>query len=277
MNKKRALVIFIVIVLTVFPAISFAADADVPEDVLQHAQTEGTAFAKDCIIKNRAAGVELAEVGDVGSLFLGRGMKLYDVDPGGAKTLGEALIDVGTWVFTLDNENGPAVLFRVRKRDDGSFGDSGITLADSLEKGYEIMERLAEGTDAAGETILTEPLDNFVLCRSFNGDERALPIPLDGFDSEYLEITDYTQLPRFEEVIDRMLEVMEAAGDPDDPAMGAFTVSLPVHPKGYMQTERTDASAAKAGRSPILVLLPCILAAAAAAAVLIVKIKRSEG
>lgn len=266
---KRILSILIaVIVMSAAVCSAFAEAETVPADIAAYAADDGAPFAK-AFMKNPDNGFignAVASAEDVDALTIGSGFRLYGIDFNGNGKLASAY-PLDEWSFPLELNGEFKVFFDVIREEDGKLSKAGAEPAANFNSAMGIMERLAEAEGVSDEPVILRPLLNYVICLSFNGDERVIVVPTSAFefDKAYLSVEDHTQLPTLREYIDAV-NAGRQTGAPEDAAGGAV-VTLATHPKGYTEVQNKSVY-------PYIIIAAAAAVLVAAAAVLL---KRKAG
>ena len=193
------------------------------DEVREYAETEGLeTFLEIAPQLNLKEGIKTSD------LVIGEAFQLFDVQSDyNGKTLGELLVPKTDWLVPICTPNGEGISFlKVHTANGFSCGGGGDSsyFIKSVNKMRELIRQFGDNKEP---TVISYKGDYF-LYYSFNDDERVIQISSFQFNTDYLDVSDYTQLPTGNEMIEAIQEDLEFWRNQDPSAVGGSTIELPV-------------------------------------------------
>lgn len=251
--KKSVLIILLVVFVFAAALQANGAEAvkggeNIPAEVMEYAENMAFPYAVGFM---QNSGSEAYKAYDKEELKLGAAYQCADYVLSSREDakLSELLRYKDMWLFTIEAEGQPVVLFTVF-RNNGVLEHQGIEDAANFNSAMSIMRQLAEKESVSFEPVVISTGDYCTaVYQSFNGDERVITVPT---DPDYEKAAAFTELPKAEELIAADKEAAEAAAEGG--LWGADAAAL----KPHIGTEGT---AVKRTLSPVW--LAAIIAACA--------------
>ncbi|MBR5947482.1 MAG: hypothetical protein IKZ82_02390 [Clostridia bacterium] len=262
------------LMLPVFADIQRNDSSSVPDDVLEYARGTGVKLSLE-LLKDPAAGYLgkdgwFASEAEIDALKLGdavyRLSQCSELQPDGVLRYAKP---IDAWLFSLDNADGPVVLFDISK-ENGELCYAGVSNAFGFVNAMNTINRLAKANNIADyPVIISSGLNGLLFFLSFNGDERVMTIPLDKnsyLHKAYSEVKSYDQLPTDKEFAEKVLEV-KRLNDSGEILYGSGFIEL---------APQLDAKAEPTGSLRALLPVGLAVIAAAAAVFVIVFVKKNR-
>ena len=206
--KKRMIVFaaFMLAAVMTLPSFARAASQSIPNDVQEYAEGPGFQFFLNNV--GSMGYVDLTKV------TLGEGFTLYSFKSDlSSDSIPECLRELDQWEYLINAAEGGTVgHMRVSRSENGemsSWGGGGVTsdFSNCVQKMRELIRKSGGDGDV---TVINYGYNSFLLYYSFGGDERVIDVVAQEYGkTNYLNATDYHQLPTGIEAIQAMRDEVE--------------------------------------------------------------------
>lgn len=205
---KRIITVFAFMLAAVMtlPSFARAASQSIPNDVQEYAEGPGFQFFLNNV--GSMGYVDLTKV------TLGEGFTLYSFKSDlSSDSIPECLRELDQWEYLINAAEGGVVghmrVYRSENGEMSSWGGGGVTsdFSDCVQKMRELIRKSGGDGDV---TVINYGYNSFLLYYSFGGDERVIDVVAQEYgQTNYLNATDYHQLPTGKEAIQAMRDEVE--------------------------------------------------------------------